>query len=579
MILSKICIFCAKRECKRKGIRQRLIQTLSEETKHEIRQLLSENAQIENYQTENQSSDTIFYHSACFREAKIAQMPNKDEFNQQKSHSSQVFKAIKGRILEEILIENNIRSFAEVYEEYSNLFEEDLPADQVSGHGMVTPQTLLKKLLTEIPNLSKTVSRNRTFIHPIGMPSEDIQLKTHFTDSLSTQIKTVAYEIRKKVIGREYAKMPKRNLSLNDVLKGECDCPPELHLLIECLVKGVRRKTNERKDAKISKICDDLIFTTTNGRVMPASSISLGLVTKSITSSRKMVDILNRMGHCCSYSSVEEIETELAYRFASEKRLLPYGLKDQQPQLYTHVAFDNFDRYVETSTGKDTLHDTVGIVYQNESPYTEICTPTSDLTGNLNNVSNIDISETGLRRRRKYCSNFDDSIQPFIPSHSQTTKLTGNDPKKPSNWTTAFDLDRVWMFNYKFGIPNTTRWNAWNANRVKDKNPKQIIGYLPNLNMSPTNDAVVMKTLEMAVQLADECNQKYIMVTYDLAIAMKAYHIIDCTTPKFNRIFVNLGAFHLQMSFYKVCISELCLANFILMNLNSEKTLQFIVDI
>jgi len=32
----------------------------------------------------------------------------------------------------------------------------------------------------------------------------------------------------------------------------------------------------------------------------------------------------------------------------------------------TGVAFDNFDRFVETSSGKDTLHDTVGIIYQND---------------------------------------------------------------------------------------------------------------------------------------------------------------------------------------------------------------------
>ena len=36
----------------------------------------------------------------------------------------------------------------------------------------------------------------------------------------------------------------------------------------------------------------------------------------------------------------------------------------RSPNLCTGLAFDNFDRFVETSTGKDTLHDTVCIVYQ-----------------------------------------------------------------------------------------------------------------------------------------------------------------------------------------------------------------------
>ncbi|KAH0549583.1 hypothetical protein KQX54_010589 [Cotesia glomerata] len=34
-------------------------------------------------------------------------------------------------------------------------------------------------------------------------------------------------------------------------------------------------------------------------------------------------------------------------------------------KVYTGVAFDNFDRYVDTLNGKETLHDTVGIIYQN----------------------------------------------------------------------------------------------------------------------------------------------------------------------------------------------------------------------
>lgn len=381
------------------------------------------------------------------------------------------------------------------------------------------------------------------------MSYEEIQSKIHFKSSLSTQIKTVALEIRKKFFEMEPRSMPTRNLSLDHVLNGESDCPPELHLLIQVLVNGVSRKISNRKENRISKLCDDLIFTVTDGKTKPSSSICLGLVTKSITSSRKMVEILNRMGHCCSYSVVEGIETELAYGHAIEKRLLPSGLKDKHPDLCTHVAFDNYDRYVETNTGKDTLHDTVGIVYQNKSIETN--TSTCHITDNSNNESLIENSER--TRRRKYCSSFDDNVQPYIAPHSQTIRLIGNDPKKPVNWSTACDLDNIWMYYYKFWIPNTKRWFAWNAQRFHDENPTQIIGYLPNLNMSPTNDAVVMKTLEMASQLADECDQKYIVVTYDLAIAMKAYQIKDHLSPRFDRIFVNLGGFHIEMSYFKVC--------------------------
>lgn len=556
----KKCVFCAKKEIKRKGIRQRLIQTQSEATKNEIYHLLTESTPLVHL-TENQTINYFYYHSSCLQTAKTTSDPAlKTEMNAQKMHSSQVFTEIKGRLQQTIFTENGIFSLAELYEEYSNLFEESLVRHNIGVYSMVTPRQLLRKLFSAFSSLSKTIIKNRTFIHSSTMSYEEINRKICSTGSLSTQIKTVAFEIRKKILRMEHRSMPKRNITIDDVLNGESDCPSELLLLIECLLKGPKQKISQRKDMRISKICDDLIFNITNGDVKPSSSICLGLVTKSITSSRKMVEILNRMGHCCSYSTIEEVETELAYRCAAEPRLLPFGLKEKQPQLCTHVAFDNFDRYVETSTGKDTLHDTVGIVYQNKS--IESSTVMGNFTDNSNEESVTDDIETEFRRRRKYFSSFNDVIEPYIASKSQTTKLFGNDPVKPISWTEAFDLDNLWMFHFKFCSVNTSvntkRWFSWNSERVHDENPTQVIGYLPNLNVSPTNDAVVMKTLEMANQLADECDQKYIVATYDLAIAMKAYQIRDSMSPRFDRIFVNLGGFHIEMSYFKVCIINFC---------------------
>lgn len=551
VITSSKCVFCDKRECKRNGIRQRLIECFSEAKKNEIFQLLIKLGRSENQITEIQAENTVFYHTACFNKAKNTHATVSIE----KTHSSQVFKEIKNRIEQAILIENNVLSLADVYEEYSNLFEECLISQHIARYPMIPPHQLLRKLLSTFSassNLAKTVIKNRTFIHPSGMSYEEVQLKILLNNPLSTQTKTVAFEIRRKVLEMKSHSMPKHNLSLQDVLNTDSECPSELHLLIECLLKGPRGMDSQRKDIRISKICDDIIFCITDGRVKPTSSISLGIVTKSVTGSRQMIEMLNKMGHCISYHLVEEIETELAYGCEVEKRLLPIGLNEKQPQLSTHVAFDNFDRYVETNTGKDTLHDTVGIVYQNKSVNTySACTSTS-----VSVPRSID-DDSG-RRRRKFQSSLDNSIEPITGSCLQPISLIGKDPKVPENWKKSFDMDNTWMFCFKFDSPNTKRWVAWNAGRVEDKNPTQIIGYLPNLNQSPTDNAVIMKTLQMSNQIADECNQAYIVVSYDLAIAMKAYAIKDRMSPNFDRIFVNLGGFHIEMSYFKVCFFGLC---------------------
>ncbi|KAG8334400.1 hypothetical protein J6590_091414 [Homalodisca vitripennis] len=41
---------------------------------------------------------------------------------------------------------------------------------------------------------------------------------------------------------------------------------------------------------------------------------------------------------------------------------------NKEENLVADMAFDNYDRFVDTKTGKDTLHDTVGIMYQHINP-------------------------------------------------------------------------------------------------------------------------------------------------------------------------------------------------------------------
>lgn len=69
--------------------------------------------------------------------------------------------------------------------------------------------------------------------------------------------------------------------------------------------------------------------------------------------------------------------------------------------------------------------------------------------------------------------------------------------------------------------------------------------------MSSTSDAVVNETLNMTLDIADSCSQQYISVTYDLAIANRAYRIQNENSPKFDRIFIHVGGFHTELSYYK----------------------------
>ena len=78
----------------------------------------------------------------------------------------------------------------------------------------------------------------------------------------------------------------------------------------------------KQKEIRVKSHSQDAIYALTDGNVKPSKQLKLGLVIKKLTSSRNVVEIFNRYGHSASYN-------------------------------------------VETTTGKDTLHDRVGIAYQN----------------------------------------------------------------------------------------------------------------------------------------------------------------------------------------------------------------------
>ena len=109
-----------------------------------------------------------------------------------------------------------------------------------------------------------------------------------------------------------------------------------------------------------------MVFAAASGRRRPAKHLQIGMAIKSLTSSKKVVTMLNRLGHCINYNGTEELETELTYNCSNGNQITPAGMSNEK-SCSTGLAFDNYDRFTETLSGKDTLHDTVGIAYQTVS--------------------------------------------------------------------------------------------------------------------------------------------------------------------------------------------------------------------
>src|SRR5699024_8232868 len=114
-------------------------------------------------------------------------------------------------------------------------------------------------------------------------------------------LQKAAYILRKTVLSIKKKKLPD-NLSTTDLLNGECEIPTRIAEFY-CLALGGfkrRRRDNKNCQRKVNSLAEDFIYNVSNGEIKTKKHITLGMTLKSITSSRRVVEIINRYGHCCS---------------------------------------------------------------------------------------------------------------------------------------------------------------------------------------------------------------------------------------------------------------------------------------
>ena len=144
------------------------------------------------------------------------------------------------------------------------------------------------------------------------------------------------------------------------------EIPPQVKFFFRTLLEGISSPHTDKEtvDQKIKALSSDAIYNVTRGSVKPWKPIVLGIDLASLTGSKLAMQMLNRSGHCISYSEIKDLETEFAYSVMNEDQVASNGIQ-LAPSLETACVYDNYDANIETLDGKNTLHATVGHTYQN----------------------------------------------------------------------------------------------------------------------------------------------------------------------------------------------------------------------
>lgn len=350
------------------------------------------------------------------------------------------------------------------------------------------------------------------------------------------------------------------NLTSQKVIEGECEIPPKIVNFCQNVIAGCNFR---RKNSKITKrlaksFSSDIVFATSNGKIKPSKHVNLGLTMKGMTNNKKLLRISNRYGHTCSYDVLTSIESEAAYNISKSKTMCPPELK-RKPGLRTILSFDNFNRFIETSRKQVTMDDTVGIAIQDLDDKDENVESDSENEVSDNEISENEVSEAeaedlqGKKRRRSF-KGIVKTVEPYFkkPKITDTFKPFEHDSRNivPENLNTIQLYDRAWMLSHFLGEP-TPMWVGWNAKTYVDTHKKQHISYLPSINENPTEHPVILEKMRIAMTFAEECQEEYAQVSYDLAIAAKAFQLQSEERPKFDKLFIHLGGFHIQAALFK----------------------------
>ena len=87
----------------------------------------------------------------------------------------------------------------------------------------------------------------------------------------------------------------------------------------------------------------------------------LGMSVRHLTESAELITVLNRFGHCASYSVLLELETAMCSSIEQRQNaILPSIVPNQNS--FIHLCWDSFDLTEETPSGTSTAHTARGIV-------------------------------------------------------------------------------------------------------------------------------------------------------------------------------------------------------------------------
>ena len=262
---------------------------------------------------------------------------------QTRNAQKKAFVALANHITEEVINRKQVLFVADLNRFYEELVN-DLADDEsdVSYNARKLEGKILNYFGDRIQLVMAKTTRGNMICDKKYTTEEAIRLSDK--QNIQTKIRDVALFLRREILQADYKPLP-NTVSLEDIRKREVNTPKDLVKFLRYLIGGpyVGRELTAAKTYRIKSISEDVVFATISVRRRPAKHLQIGMAIKSLTGRKKVVTMLNRLGHGINWNGIEELETVLTYNCSNANQITPAGMSNEK-SCSTGLAFDNYDR-------------------------------------------------------------------------------------------------------------------------------------------------------------------------------------------------------------------------------------------
>ena len=401
-------------------------------------------------------------------------------------------------------------------------------------------------LLQAIEALQQNLEENYV---PIPLEQEScVTHETSFSEEqyISEAAKKIKFDI--KHLKYDLTAEPKVNLTMEEMASS---LPSSLYNFLSCLLTENDTAMTEDMDSEdhesIVKLGQDIAYAVS--RKKTAKHVSLALYVFHKTRSKDVIQVLNRLGHCISYDSMQRILTSVALDIQEHSDDDGYFLpENMQTGCFSQFAIDNLDfSHLSTLDGKS-LHVTSMCMFQSKpgesadgSAFHTLSKVRRERALKKTMLGKVSLEEIQFVKRKHRPETDEMDIKWLLrQDHSVNVHIC---------WSLARMLPTKLLEIDVEDKPAFPGYKGFCATISPNKIGKTEIGYMPFLQLPLTSEAVVAEALQICIRTSSQVGSEYTVVTQDLAIYEISYGLRRKAPDKYKGLILRLGGFHLLMNF------------------------------